>query len=217
MARRCAPVFAAALVLAVTGCTAPLPREAPPRTAVPQPDAVRMAAIGDSITDGDSIDFAGGVPGPQSWVSYAIGPDLDFVGGWAEWGATTDRMASAIQDPIEADVLVLVAGTNDAGWVSHAETGENLVHIAATAEVDTVLLSSIPPTDFASSSKTELNQYLAKLAQREGWDFVDGAADLRDGEVFVPGMSYDGVHLTEAGARVLGEAIGSAAVTAARE
>ena len=176
----------------------------------PEADAIRMAAVGDSITDGDSRDFAGGVPGPQSWVSYAAGPEVDFVGGWAEWGASAEAMAQGVTGPFDADVLVILAGTNDAAWTPHEEVGRHLVDIAETAEIDEVVLSSIPPNAFSLGGAAELNSSLEDLAHQQDWVWVDSAADLRDGDGYADEMSYDGIHPTEAGARVIGEAIGEA-------
>ncbi|WP_309132292.1 SGNH/GDSL hydrolase family protein [Brevibacterium sp.] len=218
MARSTACIASALVAcLFLLGCDASPTREPPSPFPEPTAGAVRMAAVGDSITDGDSIDLASGRPGPQSWVSYAVGSDVEFVGGWAEWGATTERMAESVRGPLDADVLVILAGTNDAGWIEHEQIGANLERIAEKADVDTVLLSSVPPIDSASSSTTELNAYLEHLAAEQGWAWVDAAAGLRnsEGERFAEGMSYDGVHPTEQGARVLGEAIGEAVVEAA--
>lgn len=176
---------------------------------------MRMAAVGDSITAGDSPDFAGGVPGSQSWVSHALGPEIEFVGGWAEWGASTELMATAVREPIDADVLVLLGGTNDLGWTSHADTAENLSLVAERAGVEAVVVSSIPPLDLFQNAGTEaLNAFLEDYAEHRGWTWVDGAAGLRDDGRFSPGMSYDGVHLTEQGAAVLGEAIAAAVLEA---
>lgn len=214
--RRAAAMIVAATGLTLVACAPMPPRADPPPTEEPTRGAIRMAAVGDSITDGDSRNLAGGVPGPLSWVSYAIGPEIEFVGGWAEWGATTERMASALQQPLEADVLVILAGTNDAGWVPHRQIGIQLRRIADAAAVEDVVLASVPPNDFAVGVTAELNAYLEGFASREGWTWVDAAARLREGDRYAEGMSYDGVHPTEAGARVLGEAIGEAVVETAR-
>ncbi len=176
-----------------------------------------MAAVGDSITAGDSIDLAGGVPGPQSWVSYAVGSEIEFVGGWAGWGANTAGMANAIAQPLDADVLVILAGTNDAGWTPHRQIGNNLSLIASTAGVDAVVLSSVPPNDLAPGNTEELNAYLERFAAHQDWVWVDAAAGLRDGDRYAEGMSYDGVHPTEQGARVRGEAIAPAVLDALGE
>ncbi|WP_449283781.1 SGNH/GDSL hydrolase family protein [Leucobacter sp.] len=215
MARRPALATAAAVCLALTACAAMPPRAEPPPLPDPGTGAIRMAAVGDSITDGDSMDLAGGVPGPQSWVSYAIAPEIEFVGGWAEWGATTERMAEAVQQPLDADVLVILAGTNDAGGTPHERIGEHLARIVEAAGVDSVVLSSVPPNDYALGMTAELNGYLERLAAREEWTWVDAAAGLRSGDRYAEGMSYDGVHPTEEGARVIGEAIGAAILDAA--
>ncbi|RBP65504.1 GDSL-like lipase/acylhydrolase family protein [Brevibacterium sanguinis] len=210
------PAALAAACLVLGGCTAP-PAPSPHPLSEPADGAVRMAAVGDSITAADSIDLAGGRPGPRSWVSHAVGPEVEFVGGWAEWGATTEQMAHGVQGPLDADVLVILAGTNDAGWVGHERIGANLDRIAEEAGVGTVVLSSVPPIDSASRSAVELNAHLERFAGEQGWVWVDAAAALRDdeGERFAPGMSDDGVHPTQQGARVLGEAIGEAVVRAA--
>lgn len=199
-------VLALLTLLAVVGCSgAPPAQEA--TTARPGSGAIRMAAVGDSITDADSPDLAGGVPGPQSWVSYAVGEDVAFVGGWAVWGARTEEMADAV-GPVDADVLVILAGTNDAFGGAHSEIGANIARIAANAGVEQVVLSSVPPIDGSPASATDLNAFLEPFAAQQGWAWVDSAAGLRDGEVFADGMAYDGLHPTEAGARVIGEAIG---------
>lgn len=209
-------ISAIAVCLVLVGCALPPPGESPPPMPEPTDDAIRMAAVGDSITDGDSLDLAGGTPGPQSWVSYAIGPEVEFVGGWAEWGATSERMAEAVQEPFDADVLVILGGTNDAGRLAPSEVGDNLVLIAERAATGSVVLSSVPPNDFGGANSAELNAHLEQLAAQQGWTWVDSAAGLRsdEGDSFADDMSYDGVHPTEEGARVIGEAIGDAVIEA---
>lgn len=166
-----------------------------------------MAAVGDSLTEADSPDIDRGDPGPQSWVSYAIGSDIEFVGGWASWGAPTQAMADAVDIPFDADVLVILAGTNDSGWTPFEITAANIETIVKTADVEIVVLSSVPPLDGAPENAVQLNRQLEPLAEQNGWIWVDSAAGLRDGDQFADGMAYDGVHPTETGARVIGEAI----------
>lgn len=181
----------------------------------PAADAIRMAAVGDSITAADSRDIAGGVPGPGSWVSYAVGPEVEFVGGWAEWGASIARMADAVTEPFDADVLVILAGTNDVGWTAPEEIDAGLRTIVDRAGVDAVVLSSVPPLDGAVEEAERMNAELEDVAHRHDWTWVDSAAGLRDGGAFAEGMSVDGVHPSDAGARVIGEAIAPAVVEAA--
>lgn len=175
---------------------------------------IRMAAVGDSITAADSPDIDGGDPGPQSWVSYAAGPNVEYVGGWAVWGAPTAEMAEGITAPFDADVLVILAGTNDAGWTPFEEITANLETIVENAGVETVVLSSVPPLDRSPENATQLNAQLEDLAEQNGWIWVDSSAELRDGDRFADGMAYDGVHPTEEGARVIGEAIQAAILEA---
>lgn len=200
---------AATCLLALAACSSVPPDADPPPTSEPAGDAIRMAAVGDSITDADSEDLDGGTPGPQSWVSYAVGPEVEFVGGWAVWGASTAQMAEGVE-PLEADVLVILAGTNDAGWMEHDEVGANITAIVEAAEVPAVVLSSVPPIDAAPQSATDLNDSLADLAEEQDWTWVDAAEGVREGNQFAEGMAYDGLHPTEEGAQVLGEAIGEA-------
>ncbi|WP_043502169.1 SGNH/GDSL hydrolase family protein [Georgenia sp. SUBG003] len=72
-----------------------------------------------------------------------------------------------------------------------------------------VVISAVPPIDAAPALAAELNTALEALAQDEGWVWVDAPAGLRDGARFADGMTSDGLHPTETGARVLGEAIGA--------
>lgn len=181
----------------------------------PRDGAVRLAVVGDSITDADSPDLAGGEVGPASWVSYAVGTEIELVGGWARWGATTAQMVDGVREPFEADVLAILAGTNDAGWSTCADIGGNLVQIVENAGVAAVVLSSVPPIDMAPQNATDLNACLEALAEQQQWTWVDSAAGLRENGAFREGMSTDGVHPSEAGARVIGEAIAAAVLAAA--
>jgi lysophospholipase L1-like esterase len=171
------------------------------------PDDVRLAAVGDSITEADSPDLDGGRLGRESWVHHTVGEGVVFAGGWARWGATTGQMAAGVE-PVEADVLVILAGTNDVGsGEPPEETRENLRRIADVVGAPRVVLSAVPPIDAAPELATGLNVELEDLAGDEGWDWVDAPAGLRDGERFAPGMASDGLHPTEFGAQVIGEAV----------
>lgn len=168
---------------------------------------IRMAAIGDSITVGDSPDIIGGEPGPGSWVSHAIGPEIEYVGGWAQNGASIAGMVQAVTAPFPADVVVVLAGTNDLGGTPDDQVVSGLITLVSQAGVDSVVLSSVPPMDLAPENADRMNSLLEQTAAEQGWVWVDSAAGLRDGNVFAHGMTYDGIHPTEAGATVIGEAI----------
>ena len=206
-----AGLLALLLVLApLLACARTAQPDALEPTVPASPGAIRLAVVGDSITDADSPDLASGRPGPESWVSYAAGGDIAFVGGWAAWGATTEQMAAAAA-PFAADVLVILAGTNDVGGgVAFEETAANLAAVAATVGAPRVLLCAVPPIDAAPHLATDLNARLEDLADARGWEWVDPAAALRDGDRFARGMSSDGLHPSAAGARVIGTAIRAA-------
>ncbi|WP_144719944.1 SGNH/GDSL hydrolase family protein [Agrococcus jejuensis] len=207
----------AASAVALVGCTTgPSTTPAASPTATTSDQVVRMAVVGDSITDADSPDLANGDLGAQSWVAHAVDDEVAFAGGWAEWGARTAQMADAIAAPFDADVLVILAGTNDAlGDDLAADVGAQLVRIVERAGVDEVVVSSIPPLASAPDRSDAVNDFLEPFVAQQGWTWVDASAGLRDGDGFVAGTSYDGVHLTEAGAGLLGAAIRTAVVDAA--
>nr|WP_240898368.1 SGNH/GDSL hydrolase family protein [Agromyces luteolus] len=196
----------------MVGCAASAPSD---RTGAPEASVGRalgtFAAVGDSITDADSRDFATGDLGPASWATYVVDDGFVFTGGWAEWGATTERMAQSVA-PVEADALVVLAGTNDLAFgVPFEESAANLDRIVDAVGIGDVLVVSIPPMDAYPDGVTEYNERLDDLADDRGWRFVDASAGLRtlDGR-FVEGMSSDGLHPSEEGARVLGTAIAAA-------
>ncbi|MDR5691368.1 SGNH/GDSL hydrolase family protein [Agromyces indicus] len=167
-----------------------------------------FAAVGDSITDADSRNFAAGEIGPASWAACVVDAGFVFAGGWAEWGATTARMADAAAE-VDADTLVVLAGTNDVAFgIPFAETSANLERIVDAVGIDDVVVSSIPPIDAFPQGPVEFNEQLAEFADERGWRFVDAAAGLRTSDgTFRSGLSFDGLHPSEDGARVLGEAI----------
>ncbi|MDD9208145.1 SGNH/GDSL hydrolase family protein [Georgenia sp. 10Sc9-8] len=197
-------------LLALGGCGSP--GGARPSPEPPGSTALRIAAVGDSITDANSPDFAGGELGEESWVSHAVGDGVAFAGGWAQWGATTAQMAAGAQ-PVDADVLVVLAGTNDVtAGIPFDETAANIAEIAATVDAPRVLISAVPPIDPDPALATELNANLEALAVAREWEFVDAPAEAREGDRFAPGMSEDGVHPTAQGARVIGAAVRAALV-----
>lgn len=177
------------------------------------PGAVRLAAVGDSITAADSADFAAGELGRESWVWHALGEDIAFAGGWAVWGATTGQMADGVE-PLDADVLVVLAGTNDSA-ASFGETADNLRAVVATAGVEEVVLSAVPPIDADPGRAVGLNANLEELADEEGWGWAAQPPGLADGDRFAGGMASDGLHPTRDGAALIGEQVAAAVRAAA--
>jgi lysophospholipase L1-like esterase len=196
----------------VVGCSAPEPADG---TGSPEPSADAalgsFAAVGDSITDADSPNFAGGDFGAASWATYVVDDGFAFAGGWAEWGATTGLMADSV-GPFDADVLVVLAGTNDVAFgIPFEDSAANLDRIIDGVGIEDVVVVSIPPMDALPDGAQGYNERVEDLAGDRGWRFVDASAGLRtaDGR-FGEGMSSDGLHPSEEGARVLGEAIATA-------
>jgi lysophospholipase L1-like esterase len=196
----------------IIGCSAPRPADG---DRSPEASAVaafgRFAAVGDSITDADSPDFAAGDLGAASWAMYVVDDGFALAGGWAEWGATTAMMADSV-GPVEADALVVLAGTNDVAFgIPFEDSAANLDRIIDVVGIEDVVVVSIPPMDALPAGAEAYNERLDDLARDRGWRFVDASAGLRtaDGR-FREGMSFDGLHPSAEGARVLGEAITAA-------
>ena len=166
-----------------------------------------LAVVGDSISEADSRDFSAGLLGRASWVSHAVGEGIRFAGGWAVSGALTSQMARGAR-PVEADVLVMLAGTNDVYRGLPFDTcAANLRSIAETVGAGRVVVSTIPPIDFEPMLVTTYNRQLQDFAAASGWEFVDGMTGIRQGDRFAEGMSLDGVHPTVRAAEAIGAAV----------
>ncbi|MGY1635026.1 SGNH/GDSL hydrolase family protein [Geodermatophilus sp. SYSU D00742] len=201
------PVFVMALTV-LSGCGGPaitgdeatragVSAAAAGGPAVVQAGVRSMVAVGDSLTAGGEPIRGPEVDGELSWIRAAVGPQLEFRGGWATGGATTADMRAAAT-PMDADVLVLMGGTNDLVLGRPWErTREDLLAVADVVGIGAVLLSAVPPHDDLPESATELNRQLQVLADEQGWQFVDPWADARQDGAYVPGASLDGVHPTQ--------------------
>lgn len=180
--------------------------------ATPEPttDPVTFAAVGDSITEGNSPAFAEQRLGDLSWVHHAQGDGLTFAGGWARGGAETSAMVENVA-PLDADVLVILAGTNDAGHgVPFDVTAENIDGIVEEVGAERVIIPSIPPNDERPDVPIEHNIQMRAYTESQGWEWVDSASGVRDGDLYADGMTADGVHPTVEAARIMGEAIRAA-------
>ena len=167
-------------------------------------DQLTIAVVGDSITVGSDPTFAPGQVSEDSWVRYAVGDPVELAGGWARWGATTAEMAAAAE-PVPADVLVIMAGTNDlAAGTPTAQVARSLEEIVAEVGADEVLLCAVPPLDARPDVVPPFNEFLQQTADAHGWAWTDPSAGIRTGGQFAPGMSADGVHPTQAGATDIG-------------
>ncbi|MEI4271456.1 SGNH/GDSL hydrolase family protein [Klenkia sp. LSe6-5] len=210
--RRAAPLLAvgSAVGLLATGCGAAVVPAAAGTdgAAAGAGPPVRVVVVGDSITEMGSPDFDDGDYDASSWAWWATGGGVDVLGGWAHSGATTGDALAAV-GPVQADVLVLMAGNNDVDLgVPTSTVLANLVRIADVVGVPRVLLSAVAPEDGLGPHLAALDDALAGLAREEGWQFVDPMTAVRDGDGgWRDGTTPDGVHPTEAAAARIGAAL----------
>ncbi|MFF0942681.1 SGNH/GDSL hydrolase family protein [Kocuria sp. CPCC 205300] len=180
----------------------------PPAVDEADVEIIRFAAVGDSITEANSPDIVERRVGNASWVSYAESKSTRYAGGWADGGAQTKAMRENFEAVSNADVLVVLAGANDvANDVPFDETTSNISAIVDEAGTERVIVSSIPPQSKDPARVVEFNDRLEDFARDNGWEWVDASAELRDGDDFADGMSEDGVHPTQKGAKVLGDVL----------
>ncbi|WP_218220114.1 SGNH/GDSL hydrolase family protein [Nesterenkonia sp. Act20] len=169
-----------------------------------------VAVVGDSHTEMDSLNFAAGRIGDQSWVSTLISEGYRFAGGWAVAGATSTLQAESFRGVMGADVMIVMTGTNDlVQGVPFDQTASSLEAIVAKAPADRVLVLAIPPLEQeVMPTSGVFNESLRELAEDRGWEYFDGFEFLRspDGG-FVEGMTYDGIHLTPEAQERFGAAV----------
>lgn len=182
--------------------------------AEPEVPPVTFAAVGDSITAWN--DYAG--VNQLTWP-VATGADTVLVGGWAKGGANLALMAANVQ-PVDADVLVIMAGTNDLGdrWGTPMESRlQSIRSIAAAVGAPRVILSAVAPMDGHLPWVTAHNTALRDLAATEGWTFVDPWEPITatNGN-YAEGATTDGVHPTWVAAQIIGDTLGSAITQSGR-
>lgn len=172
--------------------------------------AISFAAVGDTVTAWRTSKGMN----PQSWVTYAAGSNTRLAGGFARPGIGTERISLGVK-PVEADVLVLMTGTNDLMFpFAYDNVERSLQRTVDTVGIDRVLVSSIPPVDAYPAKTKEFNEYLARIAYRHDWSFVDAGSTVRGSNCrYRPGLTSDGIVPTREGARLIGEAIRSALTT----
>ncbi|WP_411698338.1 SGNH/GDSL hydrolase family protein [Conyzicola sp.] len=178
----------------------------PPPTTLPTTPTT-FAVIGDSISARASragLDMSGG-----SWTTYASQGGAEFVAeGWAQSGAKLLEMTTNAA-PVTADVLVVLAGTNDLDGVLTIENRLGLVtEIVEKAGAERVILSAVPPLDRDPAASTAWNAALQKLAADNAWRFVDPWQTMRTPEgTYAPSYTPDGIHPSVQAAAIAGEAL----------
>lgn len=171
------------------------PDSDPPKAAQPANSApLRVAIVGDSLSAGRSRLLANGLD-DESWMRYAEGDGIEFVGGWAKSGATPSEMADAVRPVAAVDVLVVLAGTNAVRQgLPLANEASAYDRIVAVIRPHRVVVSSIPPYRWHAAAAIQYNQDLRQFTEAQGWTWADPWAIARDGDDWAEGFSTDGTH-----------------------
>lgn len=142
----------------------------------------------------------------QTWVTTTNSEATPLVGGFAENGALLARILEGTA-PVEAEVLVVMAGTNDVYYDTPMDQRlATLGAIISTTAADNVLISAVAPIDIAADRGVAWNTVLRQYADDNGHAFFDPWWGMRDTRnYFYPGLSADGVHPLPAMATVVGE------------
>lgn len=202
----------AALVLMLSGCgtaesrsaegwRSPSP-SASPTSAAPENDAgpVRVAVVGDSNSTGFRGTLEAGVADRAAWVAQLPPERFVWAGGWARDGATTEMMAENTS-AIDADVLVMMGGTNDLAFgLDFESSAAHLVRTAERAGVAFIAVAAIAPFDIRPADAVAYNDRLSQLAVDRGWTFIDPWRELRAADgTWVDFYRTDGVHTSPVG------------------
>lgn len=182
----------------------------------PAPDAgLPTVFLGDSITRGAS---PSGDTAAGSWVTYAV---ADPRSPWAlaanagVSGETLDQMSERFDDDVldrDPEGVVILGGTNDvfAGVPVEESIGalRRMVEAARAARIEVWVVAPPPLDPGADPALVELVEAERELADELGVPFLDPRPALADEDGgWREGLSFDGVHPTEEGARRLAEAV----------
>ena len=172
----------------------------------------RVLFLGDSITDqwrktGDTV-----------WkTSFEHFPAAEAGIGGDTTAGLLWRIKNGILSDISPKVIVILIGTNDALHISPCKIAENIKEITKYAKqivpgVKIILMSLLPRERFQDSygrrATSYVNAEIQVVAENEKIDFVDNYKSLLNkNNEYTEDLSIDGIHLTEKGYVVLGEAI----------
>ncbi len=147
----------------------------------------------------------------NTWMTYAEGDGIVYAGGWAKGGSTVETMAENVRPIADIDVLVLMGGTNDVRFhTDFASVAPNYDAIVDIIRPRHVVIGAIPPLDSNPDDAARFDWKLKQYAATKGWDYVDPWAFARDGRLYAPGTSYDGIHPTTDGYALVGRALRAA-------
>jgi hypothetical protein len=198
-AARLLSVVAAAL-LVLSGCSAPAGER-----------VITFAVAGDSLTAWDDQTFPepDGDLDPITWTHWVIADGLELAGGYARGYASAQDIADNMV-AVDADVLVVMVGTNDTGVTGTEDVLASIDDIVETAGARAVLISAIPPDDGFASEALLYNLALVEFAAERDWTFVDPWAEMRVDGVWDEGLSEDGIHPTADAAKEAGAVLAQA-------
>lgn len=166
---------------------------------------VRVAIVGDSLTAGGGRTIPEEPLDRNTWMTYAQGDGVDWVGGWAKGGTTVQQMAGAVTPIDDVDVLVLMAGTNDVRLhIGFAASARYYDAIVDTIKPKHVIVAAIPPYNLNPAGAAAYERQLEAYVNLKGWEFVDPWGFARDGLVYVKHTSIDGIHPVTSGYRKVG-------------
>ncbi|QXJ40730.1 hypothetical protein [Curtobacterium phage Parvaparticeps] len=151
---------------------------------------------GDSITNPSNS---------WSYTRFLGDPTLTSAGGVGISGATSTAVAAAVQ-PNNADVLVVMVGTNDVRFGTNPKVvRDNVKKIVATVNPKHVVVAAVAPSNLTNYGSAHinrakqgviLNRTLSSSATNMGWLFVDPWDGVRqmDGTWANGRAQSDGVH-----------------------
>lgn len=179
--------------------------------------AVETVFVGDSITAGvNPVTMA--PDGVYSWVTYAL---LDERSPWtikanvALFGRTLVEMQERFRDEVlsqHPDGVVIMGGTNDVlRQLPVGPSVEALRAMVTAAQDEGIEVWVVAPPPLDPSYARDLAPLVdaeAALAEELDVAYVDVREELSQPDSnWTPGLSSDGVHPTEEGARQLADAI----------
>jgi lysophospholipase L1-like esterase len=168
-------------------------------------DPVRVAIVGDSLTAGGARILPRDGLDQNTWMTYAQGDGIKWVGGWAMGGTTTQIEAAHVTPVKNVDVLVLMSGTNNVRLhIPFSQAVTYYDQIVKTIRPKHVIIGAIPPYNRDPRGAAAYERQLKRYVLAKGWDFTDPWRFARDGEVYQAGVSNDGTHPTTAGYKIVG-------------
>lgn len=162
-----------------------------------------VEVYGDSIANGDSVNFQGVDVGPTSWTHYVGDHGVRFVGGFAQGGRTSTGIRGEDRG-IRASLVVYGVGTNDfrtdVSFEKFASNAREFADLQDPREMFVVVALG-PMNDRPQDEVEEWNARLRELASEEAWTLVDPWDGIRgDDNAYVEGYNQDALHPNEKGA-----------------